>query len=134
VCDKNELHQTALHLAIEHKLAESLVEILLNAIKVDFVKKNLPQSFGNWLAGTFIDSKGETPLHYAAGTNNLSLCLLLISFGFDTNQKSLSGQCAHDLSSKENVRMALYGTVLYALWLKHHLIAALFLSTYRFAF
>lgn len=106
---KNLDKQTPLHKAVESSNFEC-VEILLKSIKSDFMNNfNEYQSINNLINIHFNDSNAESPLHYAARLNSLPLCQLLITFGFDLNQRSLSDQFPHDLCQDQNIKLFLYG-------------------------
>ncbi len=57
----------------------------------------------NWspAEGPIVDSKGRTPLHYAAMVGNAEACLFFIREGADVNAKDNKGSTPFDLTKKE---------------------------------
>ena len=87
------------------------VTILLEAAKTDYAKTIdvNEMSFRSWLSATFMSAglNNETPLHYAARSNNEDLCCLLNMFGFDLGHKSSIGQYPHELCTDEGLKQSL---------------------------
>lgn len=114
------------------------IEVLLNALKLSIIKKsqseeNLLSSSSSFLTSNelnslmldssqngsfnsmFIDSNGENPLHYAARLNDMNICNLLISNGFDLNLKSIKNEYPHELCTNESLKAYLFGNLLFSL-------------------
>lgn len=110
VSEKNVRMQTSLHLAVEKSNIEC-AKILTGALRKEFTQfhANLYPNLASWInsSDAFVDTNNETPLHYAARSNNGPLCDLMLSLGFELSSPNINLQYPHDLCTLNELKSKL---------------------------